>query len=158
MLLSSKIDSSKLIFPKGILSKVKENDMETPQVKRIELFAKDGEDTYGIIRSMFVGYSSEESILEIAEASGGVVQVRAVVGRLSDKSEKRFSASSDTLILKRSSTATDASQEVRFPSFRQKLPSITVPPRWKDRMKLSEDDRLIISSPIADYSVLPPNI
>ena len=33
---------------------------DIPPVKRIEFFAKDGNDTYGILRSIFIAFSSEK--------------------------------------------------------------------------------------------------
>lgn len=156
--MNSKIDSAKLLFPKGILSRVKESAQDIPTVKRIELFAKDGSDTYGIIRSLFVGYSSEKSVLQIAETTGGVVQVRAVRSS-GDKIRERsssFESFKDMLLLKRSSES--SSDEDRRIGFRLKIPSITVSPRWKERMRLSEGDCLMISNPIEEYAVPPPNV
>jgi len=156
-LLGPTMGSSKLLFPRGIFSKINDGDVDTLQIKRIELFAKKGEDKYGIIRSLFVGFSSEKSILRIAEATSGVVQVTAV--RSAGDSKKSSSAvqqKSDTLIVKRSLTSPkDANQQQN--SLRLKIPSITVPNRWKDRMNLSEGDCLVISNPIADFQVPPPN-
>jgi len=147
------LDSAKLLFPKGILTKVKEGADDVPPVKRIELFARDGGDTYGIIRSLFVGFSTEKSILRIAETTGGVVQVRAM--RATKGKEATASGSTDLILLKRDSIALD--QEGN-PGFRIRVPSITISPRWKERMRLSEGDRLMISNPIQDYAVPPPNV
>jgi len=126
---------------------------DLPPVKRIEFFAKDGNDTYGILRSIFVAFSSEKSILRIADASNGVVQVRSVRSRNSKGSDDSNSAQ-DRLILKRSS---EIEQEDR-PVLSMKTPTITVSPRWRERMKLKSGDCLIVSNPIEEYSVPPPNI
>jgi len=156
-LLKSKIDSGKLLFPKGILSKVRESHDDVPPVKRIELFAKDGAETYGIIRSLFVGFSSEKSVLQIAEISGGVVQVRAVRARKGPSKEFSSDESSgDVLLLKRSPAET--SEQSTSTRFRFRIPSVTVPAVWKERMKLSEEDRLLISNPIGEYAVPPPSV
>ncbi len=156
-LLKSRIDSTRLLFPKGILSKVREGPDDIPPVKRIELFAKDGGDTYGIIRSLFVGFSSEKSILQIAETTRGVVQVRAVRSSSGKATESTSTETSrDTLILKRASTA--GVDDGREAGFRVRMPSITVSPRWKDRMKLAEGDCLMVSNPMEDYAVPPPNV
>jgi hypothetical protein len=141
-----------LLFPKGILTKVKEGADDVPPVKRIELFARDGGDTYGIIRSLFVGFSAEKSILRIAETTGGVVQVRTM--RAANGKENTASGSTDLLLLKRDSSAADQESS----GFRMRIPSITISPRWKERMRLSEEDRLMISNPIQDYAVPPPNV
>lgn len=157
-LLKSHLDSSKLLFPKGVLSKIREGKEDTPEIKRIELFAKGEEDTYGIIRSLSVAFSAERSVLHIADASSGVVQVRSVHSITSTGRATRMEADfqTDTLLLKRSSE-TDSAPQLEL-AFRMKTPSITVSPRWKDRMKLSEGDCLLISSPIAEYAVPPPNV
>jgi hypothetical protein len=148
------LDSARLLFPKGILTKVREGPDDVPQVKRIELFAKDGGDTYGIIRSLFVGFSAEKSLLQIAEASGGVVQVRAVRSSKGKKDVSSPEGTGDMLLLRRDSTPNQAEN----PGFRVRIPSITISPRWKDRMRLSEEDCLMISNPIQDYAVPPPNV
>lgn len=156
-LLKSRIDSNKVLFPKGVLSKVREGSDDIPPVKRIELFAKDRGETYGIIRSMFVGFSSEKSILQIAEATRGVVQVRPVRSSNGKSNEYGLTEKTrDILILKRSpEVSPDTAHSV---GFRVKIPSITVPPRWKDRMKLEDGDCLMISNPIEEYAVPPPNV
>jgi len=126
---------------------------DLPPVKRIEFFAKDGNDTYGILRSIFVAFSSEKSILRIADALNGEVQSRSVRSRNSKGSDDSNSAQ-DRLILKRSS---EIEQEDR-PVLSMKTPTITVSPRWRERMKLKSGDCLIVSNPIEEYSVPPPNI
>jgi len=148
-----RVDSAKVIYPRGVLSRIKEGVDDVPPVKRIEFFAKDGNDTYGILRSIFVAFSSEKSILRIAEASNGVVQVRSVRSGNSKGSDDSNSAQ-DRLILKRSS---EINQEDR-PVLSMKTPTITVSPRWRERMRLEAGDCLIVSNPIEDYSVPPPNI
>jgi hypothetical protein len=152
------VDSARLLFPKGVLAKISEGAEDVPPVKRIELFAKDGADTYGIIRSLFIGFSSERSILQIAEMTGGVVQVRAVRMSKGPTNDNSFGEKlGDTLLLKRSSSndVADKSESTRF---RFRIPSITISPRWKDRMRLSEGDCLLVSNPIQDYAVPPPNV
>jgi hypothetical protein len=63
-------------------------------------------------------------------------------------------SSSDVLLLKRS----PAEEQPLRPTFGFKSPTIKVSPRWKDRMKLSTEDCLIVSNPIEDYAVPPPNV
>jgi hypothetical protein len=156
-LLDPNFISSKLLFPRGIFSKVKGANDEVPQVKRIEVFARKDGNKYGIIRSLFVGFSSEKSILRIAEVTSGVVQVTAVrssgaIGKISDIVDKK----TDTLIVKRSLTGWKGDGQGN--NFRLKIPTLAVPYRWKDRMALSEGDCLIVSNPIADFAVPPPNL
>ncbi len=133
---------------------MKEGSDDVPPVKRIELFANEGSDTYGILRSLFVGFSSEKSVLQIAETTGGVVQVRAVRAYKGKPDGSSTDGDGDMLLVRRDS-ASDRSGD---PGFRLKVPTITIPPRWKERMKLSEQDCLMISNPIQDYAVPPPNV
>jgi hypothetical protein len=148
-----RVDSAKVLYPRGVLSRVKEGMDDVPPVKRIEFFAKDGNDTYGILRSIFVAFSSDKSILRMAETSNGVVQVRSVRSGNSKRSDDS-NYTQDRLILKRSS---EINQEDR-PVLSMKTPSITVSPRWRERMKLETGDCIIVSNPIEEYSVPPPNI
>jgi len=149
-----RVDSGKVIYPRGVLSRIKEGMDDVPPVKRIEFFAKDGNDTYGILRSIFVAFSSEKTILRIADASGGVVQVRSIRSASSKGFERSVESSQDKLILKRS-TEVDVSDR---PMLSMKTPTITVSPRWRERMKLKTGDCLIVSNPIEEYAVPPPNI
>jgi hypothetical protein len=154
-LLRTHLDSSKILFPKGILSKITEGKDELPRMKRIELFANREDDTYGIIRTMSVALSREKSVLHIADASNGVIQVRTV-RTISSTGRFDVECQMDTLILKRFPEANSETQLDLSPRLR--VPKIIVPPRWKDRMKLSEGDCLLISNPIAEFAVPPPNV
>jgi hypothetical protein len=167
------IDPSRLIYPRGIVTKVRECDRESPPLRRIELFAKDDKDTYGIIRDMFVAFSSEKKLLEIAEASNGVIQVTTMQSQAARHSghSGRGQILRDKLILKRIEREED--EEVQQASGRNnnvedqlaaflfrriKVPALHVPARWRERMELKPGDRLIVSNPIETYEVPPPNI
>jgi hypothetical protein len=152
--LLKRVDSAKLIYPRGLLSRIKEGVDDVPPVKRIEFFAKEGNDTYGILRSIFVAFSSEKSILSMADASGGIVHVRSIRSRNSKGSDGSRDSTQDKLILKRS----NESDEGNRPILSIKTPTITVSPRWRERMKLETGDCLIVSNPIEEYAVPPPNI
>jgi hypothetical protein len=136
------------------LSRLKEGTDDIPPLKRIEFFAKSRKDTYGILRSIFVAFSSERSILQIAEASGGVVQVRSIRAGSLNVVEATGESSQDRLILKRSGEV----EGTERPTLSIKAPIITVPPRWRERMGLETGDCLIISNPIEEYVVPPPNL
>ena len=144
------LDSNKMIFPRGIVSTIIESEDDLPPVKRIELFAKDEKDTYGILRTLFVATSSEKSILQMATASDGIIQVRT----LPEKSESGKKILEDKLLVKRP-------QEIR-PSLEQSVrirtPNIVVSARWRERMDLHSRDRIILSNPIEEYAVPPPNL
>ncbi|MDA4110987.1 MAG: hypothetical protein OK439_00500 [Thaumarchaeota archaeon] len=148
--LVSNVDSNKLIYPRGILSTISEADDDLPPVKRIELFAKDEKDTYGILRTMFVALSSEKSILQMATASDGIIQVRAI----SEKSDKSRRICEDKLLVKRTE---DSPEKIR-PSVRINAPNIIISARWRERMNLELKDRLIVSNPIEEFVVPPPNL
>ena len=133
-----------------MLSTIREGSDDLPPVKRIEFFAKGGNDTYGILRSIFVAFSSEKSILRIADASSGVVHVRSIRPGISNSVD----STQDKLILRRSTET----QENHRPLLGLKTPTITVSPRWRERMKLEEGECLMVSNPLEEYAVPPPNI
>jgi hypothetical protein len=144
------VDANKVIFPRGIVSIITESEGDLPPVKRVELFAREEKETYGILRTLFVALSSEKSILRMADASDGIVQVRS----LPDKSESNMKIFEDKLLIKRTDTIHESDQK----SVRIRTPSIIVSARWRERMQLRSYDRIIVSNPIEEYAVPPPNI
>ncbi|MFI5420569.1 MAG: hypothetical protein ACHQ1H_06340 [Nitrososphaerales archaeon] len=139
-----------MIFPRGIVSTVTESEDDLPPVRRIELFAKDEKDTYGILRTLFVAISSEKSILQMASASDGIIQVRT----LPDTVESGKKIFEDKLLIKRPQTVEQSlDREIRM-----KTPNIVVSARWRERMDLNSRDRIILSNPIEDYAVPPPSL
>lgn len=141
---------------------MKEAPVDIPLVKRIELFATKGNKTYGIVRSMFVATSAEKPILSVAEASSGVVQVRILRSSGAGRRESHRSEEpvADTIVVK-STTTIPANNDPNMsqpPRLSLKVPTITVSPRWKERMKMTESDCVMVSSPIAEYAVPPPNV
>jgi hypothetical protein len=203
----SRLDGSRAIFPRGVLSKVRKGADVFPTVKRIEFFAnKAGGETYGVIRSFHVAFSSEPSLLELAEASTSVIHVRsfetreAVHGSPGGKTGLQGrTIVEDKLVLKRSSQTPDENagddeeddgrpitnaigvrgdvqyrqQQQRrrrreagnrllgyhsLPIFRPATPDIVVPRIWLQKMNLSDGDRLMVSNPIEQFAVPPPQI
>ncbi len=145
------VDSQRLIYPNGVFGFLKEDDEETRQVRRIEIFAEDQSgETYGIIRNLFVAYSSELSLLELALVSNSVISVRAFCQSSQRGTETKLIE--DKLILKRTDYASESTP------YSARAPSLLVSSRWLDRMNLARGDRIIISNPIENYAVPPPNM
>jgi hypothetical protein len=149
------------------VSKIKESKEDSPLVRRVEVFADKKEDKYGILRTLFVAYSSETSLLRIAAASDGVIQVRSVSnsGFLGGSSSPRGGAAilEDKLLLKRShedqeKKEVDSERSTRPTFFSIKAPDLIVSPRWREKMNLEPGDRLLVSNPIENYEVPPPNV
>jgi hypothetical protein len=144
------VDANKVLFPRGILSTITESENDLPPVKRIELFANEEKETYGILRTLFVALSAETSILRMAGVSNGIIQVRT----LSEKSDAGNKIHEDKILIKR----TEPLSEIQTQSVRIKTPNIVVSARWRERMHLKSRDRIILSNPIEEYAVPPPNI
>ena len=141
---------NKVIFPRGIVTTISELQNDLPPVKRIELFAKEEKETYGILRTLFVALSGERSILRMASASDGIIQVRT----LSEDLETKNKICEDKILIKR----TESLSEDENQSLRIKTPNIAVTARWRERMHLKAHDRIILSNPLEEYAVPPPNV
>src|SRR5487761_1729657 len=145
------IDSQQLIYPNGVFGALRETDEEQKPLRRIELFAEEQrKETYGIIRSLFVAYSSEHSLLELAQVSNNVISVRAFLGSGQGTQDPRMIE--DRLILKRRDSESESAP------YRARVPSLFVSSRWLDRMNLEKGDRIIVSNPLENYVVPPPNM
>ena len=145
-----------MIYPNGILSSLKETKDDPKPVKRIELFAKeeDNGNTYGIIRTLFVAFSSERQMLELAEASNNVISVHVFPSHSSRGlvESGKPKLVEDKLVLKRAESDTERR------SYGSTTPNLLVPPRWLELMALGRGARIIVSNPIENYEVPPPNI
>jgi hypothetical protein len=146
-------EQGKMIYPRGIVSTVKEFTQDSKPVKRIELFAKKGEKTYGIIRTLSVAFTSARGLLQIAEASSNVVKINGLVSDQDYVSHGRSPLIEDKLVLKRAEDIPEESEK-----FRLTAPALIVSPRWRERMHLSVGDRLIVSNPLETYAVPPPSL
>ena len=144
------VDANRVIFPCGIVSTIIESENDLPPVKRIELFAREEKETYGILRTLFVALSAEKSILRMASSSDGIIQVRT----LSEKSDASTTIYEDKILIKRTETISDDDGQ----SLRIKTPNIVVSARWRERMHLKAHGRIILSNPLEEYAVPPPNI
>jgi hypothetical protein len=140
-------DTQRVMYPNGYLGSIKESGEEFSKVRRIEVFAEEQSEKYGIIREFFVAYCSERRLLDLANASNSVISVRVIS---SSRTESRRKVISDELVLKR----TDATSE-SIP-YRPKIPDLLVPASWMDRMDLESGDRIMISNPRENYLVPPP--
>jgi hypothetical protein len=148
-----KIDSTKVIYPGGVIANIRESKAKCETAKRVELFAEDKKDKYGILRTLFVAYSSKRRLLEIAESSSSVIEVRAFAKDKLGVDVGRHIVE-DRLVLKRN-IQHEAEEAC---DYRPKTPSIFVPLRWGERMSLNAGDKIIISNPIEEYSLPPPNV
>jgi hypothetical protein len=149
-----KLDSQKRIFPNGLVGSLERSSDKAERIKRIELFAeKQSRESYGIIRQFFVAYSSEKSVLQLAQASENVISVRALQDstRLGEGSQIRKQVD-NRMILKR------AEEVVQADSYRPRIPNLIVSNHWLEIMQLEPGDRIIISNPIENYMVPPPGL
>ena len=161
--LISSYDPNRIIYPRGIVSSIRESKEDSPPVKRIELFARDDKDTFGVLRTLFIAYSNERKLLDMADASNGVIQVRSLrpirAGSSNDRAAREIVE--DRLLLKRSEELPplqNSKAEVHGIFTRFKEPHLVVSARWRERMNLETGDRLIVSNPLESYEVPPPNI
>jgi hypothetical protein len=142
-------------FSSGVLANVLETTESVDMAKRVELFAKAREKVFGILHTFFVAYSSEKALLEVAEGSSNVVQVRTF--RSQDGSSPA-SILQDYLILKRTCPENQEKPlEAIFP-YRAGVPEILVPLLWSVRMRLKTGDKIVICKPPGEYSIAPPEV
>jgi hypothetical protein len=156
-----RFDPQKILYPNGLVSELEEDNSSDPKpVKRIELFAKNllSNKTFGVMRSFFVGFSSERGLLDLANFSDNVISVRAVSGS-GEHSEGKIIE--DKLVLKRIESPNPRERDRFSLSYifrRQKIPSLIVSSRWLDRMDLHKGDRIIVSNPVENYMTPPPEL
>src|SRR5207245_8399760 len=97
-----RLDLNRILYPRGFVTALKEANEVVPPVKRIEIFAEERDETYGILRVLSVAFSSERSLLDMAQASDNVIQVRSVSGSsASSTTDGRRRILEDRLVLKR---------------------------------------------------------
>lgn len=152
---SKNIDAGRTLYPKGLLSRVGRKFIEKDtMVSRVELIAHKQKETYGVIRSFHVAYSTENQLLVMAEASNNVISVRILESSLS-QDRKAQRVIEDRLVLRRG--VIDPSEEKQFQIFRrQRTPELTVSEIWLEKMKLGPDSPVLISNPIENYAIVPP--
>ncbi|HKW04655.1 MAG TPA: hypothetical protein VJN71_05090 [Nitrososphaerales archaeon] len=141
------VDSQKKIYPNGVFGELEESAEESKPLKRIELFADGKKDTYGIIRTLSIAFTSEKSLLFLAQASDSVISIRA----LSENGEQNRYVE-DRLILKRIESTREGI------TYRKKLPNLFVSSSWLERMNLERGNNIVISNPIENYMIPPPNL
>ena len=156
------IDSSRILYPRGVLSMITPISDSGQTVKRVEFFAREKEDIYGIIRSFHVAYSSERALLELAEASSSVISVRSIESETfknnTDPSRKTIE---DRLVLRRAEdkqTDKEDKSQSSMLTLRPKTPDLSVPPIWLEKMDLKPGARVFVSNPMENYAVPPPNL
>jgi hypothetical protein len=155
-------DPQRRLYPNGLLTELEEDDdfsYDFRPVKRIELFATDRrtQATYGVIRNLFVGFSFERSLLDLANFSDNVISVRAVKNASRDfGSEPKLIE--DKLVLRRLAAKPDYKSTSESIFRRPKAPSLFVSPHWLDKMKLSGGDKIMVSNPVENYVAAPPQM
>jgi len=143
-------DEERTIYPSGILGSLKESDFNSPKSERIELFArreKEVEKKFGILRQLFVAFSSEPKLLNLAGASSNVIEVHAI-----NRKQTRNTIIQDKLILKGTENREIATRSL----YTERAPDLFVSEHWLDNMNLDCGDKVIISNPREDYETLPP--
>ncbi len=152
----NEIAGDKSVYPKGIVGSLKESGYDSVKVERIELFAHQEEEKgkyYGILKQLFVAFSSESNLLKLAGASSNVIEVHG----LGDKSiENGKAIRQSTLVLRRSEEEDKEQKEGIHTLYGEHTPNLFVSSHWLDLMSLSTGDRVIISNPRGEYEIPPP--
>ena len=165
--LLNEIPSERTIFPKGIVTSLKETNFDS-KVGRIELFSRtdnrNGRRYYGILKQLFVAFSSESKILELAGSSSNVIEVHG----LQDAKEYNNALVESKLVLKLTREEQEEHQplhneeenlrEIISFFYGEKTPKLLVSPHWLDLMNFSSGDRVIISNPRENYEIPPPTV
>lgn len=136
----------------GILVKVRPSKDNGETARRVELFAKVSEKVFGILHTFFIAYSSEKLLLEMAETSSDVVQVRTI-----NSNDTSAGIVQDHLILKRICLGSELKTDNAF-DYHASVPDVIVPAVWGERMKLKTGDKVVIYRPTGEYSMPPPVI
>jgi hypothetical protein len=127
------------------------------RVGRIELFAHEKENKekrYGILKQLFVAFSSASKLLELAGASTNVIEVHALSREEIQDGGKTVVESK--LVLKRSEVVKNEGEENVFSSHVERTPNLIVSSHWLDIMNLSSGDRVMVSNPRGNYEIPPP--
>ena len=100
---------------------------------------------------MFVAFSSESELIQLASASSNVIEVHAL------KHENKLrSIVEDKLILKR--TEENKANKDALMLYRRSTPRLLVSQHWLDLMNLRTGDSVIVSNPRENYEVPPPSL
>ncbi len=151
--LLNEIPEERAVYPRGIVGSLKETNFDSVRVGRIELFSRKKDERgkyYGILKQLFVAFSSESKILKLAGTSSNVIEVHGL--RDEDKKNKKGLVESK-LVLKRSK---EEKKDDVFSLYGEKTPKLLVSAHWLDLMNLSSGDRVIISNPRENYEIPPP--
>ena len=149
----NRMDSDRVIYPRGLVSALKESDEASPPVKRVEIFAKDRRETYGILRVLNVAFSSERTLLDMAQVSDNVIQVRSVPGSSASATvEGGRRIVEDRLVLKRIDSKPGPI------TYSARTPDLHVSGQWLENHDLQNGARIIVSNPLEKYLVPPPGL
>ncbi|MCL5067190.1 MAG: hypothetical protein M1368_02400, partial [Thaumarchaeota archaeon] len=99
-------------------------------VERIEVFANEEQDKkrYGIVKEMFVAFSSESKLLKLADTSSNVIEVH---GLRQEKSRGNSNAViGSRLVLKRSEDEKIGPNEDMLAFYKEHTPNLFVCSHW----------------------------
>lgn len=129
---------------RGVVCRVKTQD-EVQVARRIEVLAEGAAERIGLLRKLFVGFSSQPEVLDVARRSNYVVEVRSL-----DWNQKHIAEQykQDVVVLKR---AIDQFGHLRARE------GVWVPSIWMEKVGLSTGDRVIVSNPLRNYLLPSPS-
>ncbi len=129
-------DFDRIRFPGGVICEV--IPTSRPEIaKRVESVLSN--ERVGLLREMFVAYSANETLLDVARRSDQVVEVRSVDWKKKHDAEMY---KQDMLLLK------------RFSGDEEQLGNrLLAPLKWMERIGIDVGDKIIISNPISNFSI-----
>jgi len=140
---------------------LKESSFDT-KADRVEIFSNRAEKRkkyYGILRQLFVAFSSESNLLRLAGASSNVIEVHAL---RHDEEEvtivQKKAIIENRLVLKRLDEPEGENEKSLLSNLRQRAPRLLVSRHWLDLMELRSGDRVIVSNPLENYEAPPPTV
>jgi hypothetical protein len=138
------IDAERLVFPNGVVSKLKAQQ-GGELTRRIEILGEEESEIYGVSHDMFVTYTAGDEIWDVARRSNFVVEIRGLRDKPHRRSSERYFK--DTLVVKKLVTKASSHEN-----------SLIVPKAWMDKVSASEGQRAILSNTVTDFVLPPPTI
>ena len=129
-------DSDRIRFPGGVICEVIPNG-RTETAKRVENVVSN--ERAGLLREMFVAYSANQTLLDVARRSDQVVEVRSVDWKKKHDAENY---KQDMLLLK------------RFSGDEEHIGNrLLAPLKWMEKIGIDVGDRIIVSNPISNFTI-----
>ena len=94
------LSREKSVYPRGIVGMLRESDFDSAKAQRIELFAHNEREKkcYGVLKHLFIAFSSETTLHNLAIASSNVIEVHAI--HRNTQKEKLGALTQSKLVLK----------------------------------------------------------